>query len=435
MNIHRYFVSLLLLLLVFAPIGMLVERADAQRAAAPPEIARLYIESSNWLAAGAALTFTIEGTPRGHAGVRISGLRRNIPLEEVSSGVYRGGYTIKRNDRITASDTVRATLSAGGLTTGETFTFPAELGAAAANAARAAAPQIERFTVTPVASIAPGTELRFAMKGTPGAAASFTIEGVVKNVPMREVARGEYQGAYTIRRLDRFPAAVSIYGTLEDGGKAVGARLEQALVADARSPLIGNVSPRDGETIAASNLTSISATFEDSGGSGIDPKSVRVTLAGRDITPGSRITPQFFSYRATLQSGRYPVEITARDLAGRAVRHAWSFTVAGPAATLPLQVLSHANNATISGGTTEVRGRTAPNAQVDVKVQSLSSIAGLFGVTQQIVDQSLRADGNGDFAFSFSPQFSMPGARYEITMNATKADLKAEMNMVLLQQQ
>ena len=103
--------------------------------------------------------------------------------------------------------------------------------------------------------------------------------------------------------------------------------------------------------------------------------------------------------------------------------------------TLPLRVLSHANNASVSGGTTEVRGRTAPDAKVDVRVQGTASVAGLFGVTQQIYDQSLRADANGNFAFSFRPQYVVPGARHEITMNATKADLNTETKLVLFQQQ
>lgn len=440
MNTRKHFFSLFLMLTAFATAGTIPGPAWAQRAGSP-EIAGLYVDSDNGLAPGAELTFTVEGTPRGKASVRISGINRNIPLKEVSSGTYEGGYTIKRKDKITASNTVRATLKAGNRSTGTTYSLPPELGSAPSAAAPPvtplAAPKIDRFTVAPIGAIEPGADLRFAMTGTPGAAASFTIEGVVKNVPMREVTRGQYEGSYTIRRLDHFPAAVNIYGTLEAGGKAVGARLNQALIADARPPVIRNVSPRDGETVAASNMTSISATFDDSGGVGVDAKSVRVTVAGRDITQGSQITPQFFNYRANLQPGRYPVVVTARDLVGNAVRHAWTFSVAqqAAAATLPLQVLSHANNAQIGGGTTEVRGRTAPDAQVDVKVQGLSSVAGLFGVSQQIFDQSLRADGNGNFAFSFRPQYAMPGTRYEVTMNATKADLKTETHLVLFQQQ
>ena len=308
---------------------------------------------------------------------------------------------------------------------------------APAPAPQPAAPKIDRFTLTPIGKIEPGADLRFAMAGSPDAKASFTIEGVVKNVPMQEVTRGNYEGSYTIRRLDHFPSTVNIFGTLEANGQAIGARLNQALITDATPPVIRNISPRDGETVAVGNPTPISARFDDSGGVGVDAASVRVMVGGRDVTQQSKITPQFFSYRENLQPGRYAVEVIAKDLAGNAVRYAWTFAVASQPApvSLPLQVLSHVNNAQVSGGTIEIRGRTAPDARVDVQVLGVSSVAGFFGVRQQVYDQSLRADANGNFAFSFRPQIAVPGTRYEITLNATKADLRTETQLVLFQQQ
>jgi len=443
MNVRSPIFSLVLLLSALAPIGPLAGPAFAQRAASPPAVDSLHVGSDNGFVPGAELTFTVAGTPRGKASVRISRIARNIPLKEVSSGVYEGGYTIRRKDRITISNTVRATLRAGKRSIGETYALPSQFGpapvAAVPAAAKSAVARIDRFTVAPIGIIEPGADLSFAMTGTPGASVYFTIEGVVNNVPMREVSSGQYEGSYTIRRLDHFPSNVNIFGTLEANGITTGARLNQALIADAKPPVISNVTPRDGETVAVSKRTSISATFDDGGGVGIDPKSIRVRVSGRDITQNSQITPKFFNYySANLQPGRYPVEVTARDLAGNEVRHTWTFFVAlqaAPAATLPLQVLNHANNSQISGGTTEVRGRTAPDAQVDVRVQGISSLAGLFGVTQQIHDQSLRADANGYFGFSFRPQFAVAGTRYEITLNATKADLNTETKLVLFQQQ
>lgn len=450
MNIRQHVFSSFLLLMAFAPVGTISQPACAQRAGSPA-IDKFFVESDNRLAPGAELTFTIEGTPRGNASVRISGLKKNIPLQEVSSGVYEGGYTIKRKDRITPGNTVRATLRTGGRSIGETYRLSSSFGPAPGVAAapphppapapvpapQPAAPRIDRFTATPIGKIEPGADLRFSMLGTPGAQASFTIEGVAKNVPMQEVTRGNYEGGYTIRRLDHFPATVNIFGTLEVNGQAIGARLNQALIADATPPVIRNISPRDGETVAAGNPTSISANFDDSGGVGVDASSVRVMVGGRDVTQRSKVTPQFFNYSENLQPGRYAVEVIARDLAGNAMRYAWTFAVAPqPApASLPLQILSHANNAQVSGGTIEIRGRTAPDARVDVRVQGLSSVAGFFGVRQQIYDQSLRADPNGNFAFSFRPQIAVPGTRYEITMNAAKADLRTESQLVLFQQQ
>ena len=446
MTICKRFFSLVLLVVAFAQGGVFSEPAYAQRAG-NPEIDRFFVASDNGLAAGAELTFTIEGTPRGKAIVRIGGLAKNILLKEVSRGVYEGNYTIRRTDRISPSDTLRATLKIGNRSTGETSRLSSTFGsaplAAAAPkpapfaAAQLAAPKIDRFTVTPIVKIEPGADLRFAIVGTSGAKAAFTIEGVAKNVPMQEVTRGNYEGSYTIRRLDHFPSTVNIFGTLEAGGQPpIGVRLNQALIVDATPPVIRNTSPRDGETIGAGNPTSISASFDDSGGVGVDASSVKVMVSGRDVTQYSKITPQFFNYRENLPPGRYSVELIAKDLAGNGMRYAWTFSVASqPPASLPLQILSHANNAQVGGGPIEIRGRTAPDARVDVQVQGLSSVAGLFGVRQQVYEQSFRADPNGNFAFSFRPQVAVPGTRYEIMLNATKADLRTEAQLVLFQQQ
>ena len=232
-----------------------------------------------------------------------------------------------------------------------------------------------------------------------------------------------------------FPASINITGTLEANGRTVRSGLNQSLLADAKPPVIKNLSPHNGETVPAGGLTTVSATFDDTGGLGVDPKTVRVILAGRDITQNATISPQFFSYRSDLVPGQYPVEVTARDLAGNTVRQSWKFTVAPQAAaatSLPLQIISHANNAEISGGT-EIRGRTAPDASVQVQVQGIASLAGLFGITQPILNQTVKADGNGNFNFSFQPQISVPGTRYEITLRATKGDQNKDMKLVLFQ--
>lgn len=434
-RLFRFF----LLLPACVPVGALAPMAYGQegRAAGPPQIEQFYADQDR-LVSGDTVTFTLEGTPRGKATARINGISRIIPLKEIDRGVYEGSYTIKRSDRLADSITVRATLRARGRTVSDTLTLAgggAPAPAAAAPAAQPAVPVITRFAVTPISRIEPGADLAFTVTGTPGATVSLTIDGVVKDVRMQEVSRGRYEGSYTIRQADNFPAAVSIVATLDANGRAVRAGLNQSLIADARSPVIRDVNPRDGETVMAGIATSVSATFDDSGG-GVDAKSVRVLVGGTDVTRNAVITPQSVTYRAELRPGAYPVEVTASDLSGNAVRHSWRFTVAAQAvpATLPLQILSHAHNAQVSGSVTEVRGRTAPDATVDVQVNGIASIAGRFGVTQQLFRQTLRADANGNFAFSFQPQYAVPGTRYEIALHATKAELTKDMTLVLFQQ-
>jgi hypothetical protein len=81
-----------------------------------------------------------------------------------------------------------------------------------------------------------------------------------------------------------------------------------------------------------------------------------------------------------------------------------------------------------------VLGRTAPDAKVDVQVQAIAAVAGFFGINQQIYSQSLRSDAQGNFAFTFQPQVPVPGARYEITVNAGRDGLTRESKLVLFQQ-
>jgi hypothetical protein len=444
MNIRKYVFSASLLLSALGAIATVSPSAFAQKAVRP-QIDSFYVEPSTQLTPGTDLTFTVEGTPRGKASVRVPGISRIIPLKEVESGVYEGDYTISRRDRISPSATMRATLTVRGksATVSERFSDAPVASAPAAAPVPAPAPQtaalaIQRFTVTPISRIEPGADLKFTVFGTPGAKASFTIDGIASNVPMQEVRSGQYEGSYTIRRLDHFPSNLNIVGTLEANGQVIRSRLTQALVTDARPPVIKNLSPRDGETITG-NQVLVSATFDDAGGVGVDPRSVRIMIGGVDVTRSATITPQFFTYRGEMRPGSHQVEVSARDLSGNAVRQAWTFVTAAQAApvatVLPLQILSHTNNAQVGKGTIEVRGRTAPDAKIDVQVQAIAQIAGFFGLNQNVYNQSLRSDGNGNFVFSFQPQIPVPGTRYEITMNASKADLTKEMRLVLFQQQ
>lgn len=398
----------------------------------PPEIESFTVTPEQ-LSPGAALTFTVEGTPRAKASVRIGTIARTIPLKEVSRGIYEGSYTIRRTDKIAANNTIRATLRSRGLSATDSIRIPGYTSVVTAPAVQPVA-GITAFNVTPISKIEPGADLKFAMTGAPGGNATFSIDGVAKDIPMREVRSGQYEGSYTIRRLDNFPAAVTITGALDVGGRTLRTALNQSLVTDAKPPVIKNLSPRHGEIVTSGSQLPISATFDDSGGLGVDPKTVRILLSGKDVTQHATISSQFFSLRGDLPAGVYPVEVSARDLAGNSVRQAWKFTVAsGAVSSFPLEVLSHANNTEIGSGTTEIRGRTAPYATVDIQARGIASLAGLIGLTQQIFSQSVTADVNGNFAFSFQPQYAVPGARYEIDLHAVKADLSKDLKLILFQ--
>ncbi|MDP3604181.1 MAG: hypothetical protein Q8R59_00355, partial [Polaromonas sp.] len=286
-----------LFLLLPAATVMLALPGVVMAQPAQPELRSLQVATDDGLNAGATLDFTVEGTPRGQASLRLRGVPRNIVLKETSRGVYTGSYTLRRQDRISESSSVRATLKLRNRNAVADYSLPVGI----ANSSVAVAPttglKIDRFSVTPVDKLEPGAELRFALNGMPGGTAEFDIPGVVSKVPMREVSPGVYEGAYTIRRLDNLAPSRPAVATLRAGNRAVTSTLAQSLIVAAKPPVIRNLSPRDGESVARGAATSVSGTFDDAGGVGVDTKSVRVMLAGRDVTAATQITPQFFTYR------------------------------------------------------------------------------------------------------------------------------------------
>ena len=424
-----------LFLLAPAAVAFTALPASVLAQPATPEVRSLEVTSDNGVNPGSRLRFKLEGSPHAQASVRIRGVRSSIPLREVERGVYVGHYTIARSDRIEEGAPIRASLRHGNRTGSASYTVPAGL----TSVAVAPPPpplRIERFQVMGLERVEPGTELKFMIDGMPGAVASVDLPGVPNNVQLREIRPGHYEGSYTIRRADNLNVSAPLVASLRAGDRVVTANLAAPPPAgDNRPPVIANLSPREGDTVNAAGPTVVSGSFEDRGGTGVDPASVRILLSGRNVTPDAQVTAQSFTLRAALPTGRHTVDVTAKDRAGNAVRRSWSFDVASGPATVPLQVLSHSNNGQVDGSVTHVRGRTAPFASVNVKVHAVPPIVGQFGVAQQVFSQTMQADANGHFDFNFTSPFPVPGTRYEVLLVASKADVTSETRLVLYQRQ
>ena len=148
---------------------------------------------------------------------------------------------------------------------------------------------------------------------------------------------------------------------------------------------------------------------------------MRLALNGRDVTGETQITAQSFSYRGQLPPGAYSAQLTARDVAGNELRRDWRFEVGSGAVAAPMDVqLSGPAGDVVDGRTPVViRGRTAPGATVQARVTGLLQVAGPIGLEQELLNQTLTADGAGQFAFQFQPA-GAPGSRYDISVNATQ---------------
>lgn len=411
--------------------------------AAHPDIESFDVEQVTALDPGTELNFTLEGTPKARASVRIAGLPRTIVLKETSRGEYEGTYTIRKKDRIAPNAVVTATLAQGKKRTvarlGETLVAGGAVVVQPTPTPSPAGVSIERFTVDQIERFEPGTELKFTLTGTPRGRASYTIENVVANRAMEEVRAGVYEGSYTIRRQDNFAPGLRVTATLQANGQVARSQLDRRIVNDTEPPAVRNVSPRDEDIVPTSTPIVITGAFDDANGTGVDPKTVRITFDGRDVTSQATINAQAFSFRpGTLSAGNHTVEVRARDQAGNASRTSWNFRATAestltPVGSFPLDVISPANNAEVGAGPIEVRGRTVANAVVDVEVTANASVGGLFGVTQRIYQTTLRSDGQGYFGFSFSPPVNVPGARYEVNLRANKDNESRERKLVLTQ--
>lgn len=445
-HLRNYVTSALLMLpasfvMVALPTSALAQPAE-------PEVDTLDIEADAGLAPGSRLSVRLVATPRLKASLRIRGLRQTLPLRESSPGVYVTRYTLKNTDRLTSDAPVRALLSRGKRTTGFEYALSDVLDVAQAAPVVAAPPapvpvpqlRIERFGMVPIERFEPGVELNFAVEGLPGATVSVDLPGVERDLRLRESRPGFYEGSYTIRRADDFNPNRPIVATMRSGDRVVTANLNMQVgrqAADNRPPTLIQLVPSDGATLAAGQTVNVAATFDDAGGSGVDPASVQIIVSGRNVTREAQISRQSFSFWSPFPPGRHTVDVTARDVAGNVVRKSWSFNVAAAAAAVPanvpIQVLNHSNNGQVGQGPTTVQGRTGPNASVAVTVQASAPLAGVVNIQQNLFQQTLQADGNGNFSFTFTPQFTLPGTRYEILMVSTRANVSHETRMTLIQ--
>ena len=139
------------------------------RPAAAPVIEGLEVNADAGLTPGSTLEFTVRGTPDSIARVQVAGSSVSLPLKETRPGIYTGNYTVRKTERgLVPSAMIRADLTHNGRTVNSNFSFPASFAMLAANTtAAAAAPRVDRFTLAPVDRLEPGTELKFALEGTP----------------------------------------------------------------------------------------------------------------------------------------------------------------------------------------------------------------------------------------------------------------------------
>ena len=308
--------------------------------------------------------------------------------------------------------------------------------------------EVQSLDVTSDFGVAPGSRLRFRLEGTPNAQASVRIRGVQSSIPLRETEPGVYVGRYIITRSDRIEDQAPIRAVLRHGNRTVSASYN--VPAGLANNEAAAPPPQQQQQQQQLRIERFSAAPVDR----IEPGAVlRFSLEGMpgaaafvnlpgiaNNVPLREVRPGFYEGSYTLRRsdalnprGAVVAVLRAGDRVVRAnLDH--PLVSAGPAG-VPIQILSHSNNAQVEGSSTHVRGRTAPFASVNIKVHAVPPIVGQFGVAQQVFSQTVQADANGRFDFNFTSPFPVPGTRYDVSMTASKADVTTEARLVLYQRQ
>jgi outer membrane lipoprotein SlyB len=246
MNLHSTrstALKLLFALLAFGQLAFAPQTAVAQQRYIPPTISGFDVKQVERLSPGSEMVFTLYGTPGADARISIDGIKGQYLLSELEPGVYVGAYTIRTYDRLSATTMVTANLRLGNevatVVLDESLLAGAPWRSQVGSVPSGLAPKIDRFGVVPISRIEPGSELIFALAGTPGGKASVRIKGVEGKIFLNEITAGNYQGNYTIKSRDRVTADSRVTANLRDGSRQADTVLRESLVGNGPISSVG----------------------------------------------------------------------------------------------------------------------------------------------------------------------------------------------------
>lgn len=217
-----------------------VQAQDHPRASTlGPRIEGFNVDEVRRLDPGTELNFELYGSPGGAATLRIDGATRNLHMNETRPGTYQGTYTIGVHDRIRPDSAVTANLRVNSLTATQVLAESIVRGPGARQdrgGELAQVPHVRTFDVEANDNLGPGNELKFTVRGTPGAKVDVQIAGTRGIFYLPEVRPGEYSGLYTIRRDDRIMPDAAVTATIRANGRYTTAMLGRPLLAGGPGP-------------------------------------------------------------------------------------------------------------------------------------------------------------------------------------------------------
>lgn len=310
--------------------------------------------------------------------------------------------------------------------------------------------EIVRFDANSVNDLSPGTELLFRLEGTPQATATVTLSGVRQPITLRETSTGYYEGRYTIRTSDRLSSNPDVRATLRQGNRTATAGLTEPLVTtaqgfdrrqeqrSARKPEIQRFTmepnhiepgtelvftlegtPRATATVSIRNVVrDIPMTEVQSG-----VYEGRYTVRQKDTFSANNVMAKLDA-NGQVERAQLAAQMGMGTPQGRPSRQA----------AFSLEVTSPRNMAEVHKGPIEVRGRSAPNVPLNVRVEATSALGGLVGVNQNVFSSTVTADESGNFTFTFEPpSIIMPGTRYQVNISGHWAGQEKSKQLTLVQ--
>lgn len=193
-------------ILLLALCGLLPLAGVAQAQTGTPVIRSFLVDQVPELAPGTELIFRVDGSVGGNLQLDIDGVANPLGLSETSAGSYAGAYTISIRDKITPTSRVLATLKLGARQTTVTLgqTLLTEAAHAKATAVVPVQPQISRIETRNTGALTGGHEISFFVNGTPGGAATVSLDDGKSTIALTEARGGRYSGRYTIKTRDQF---------------------------------------------------------------------------------------------------------------------------------------------------------------------------------------------------------------------------------------
>jgi hypothetical protein len=326
------------------------------------------------------------------------------------------------------------------------------------NRPAANAPVIQGLEVNADAGLAAGSVLEFKVRGTPKSTARVQVRGSQVALPLAETEPGLYTGTYTVRKSEPgLQPKAQIRAELTRNGRTTASNFRFpptfALLHE-NSPQLPMASAPQVERFSMAPVERMEPGTE-----------LRFTLDG---TPGAKAQVQVPGLRAVPmqeeQPGRYVANYTLRkaDVVAtgpvvatlrlgetatttklaippqallRTPGGGAAMGAAAPAAPLSLQVTSPGPNAVIDASQVVLQGRTAPGAEVLVRVHAIApAAAGRTAVAQPLGEQKVQADANGNFSIHFGQARFAPGTRFDVQMSARHGGQStAEHRLVLFQ--